>query len=162
MLIVRLRLRRGWTAEEDARLEKLATENRFRHWHRVARQMPGRSHKLCRDRWRDHLARDLYSRAFTAADDAELARQHRRHGGRWKDISRHVHARTTRVLKRRWKELLRKKNGAEKMEASTSPTLQHPLADVLAAGLSSCSLGGGPAGDPRLGSLALGFACMAV
>ncbi|KAI5018512.1 hypothetical protein ZWY2020_043400 [Hordeum vulgare] len=88
MLLVRLKLPRAWTAEEDARLARLARENGLRNWHRVSRQMPGRSHALCRDRWSDHLARDVYHRAFTAADDAELARLHQRHGGRWRYISR--------------------------------------------------------------------------
>ena len=62
MLPVRRKLSRAWTAQEDVRLARLAMENRFRNWHRVARQMPGRSHASCRDRWRDHLARDVYHR----------------------------------------------------------------------------------------------------
>ncbi|KAF6984539.1 hypothetical protein CFC21_002539 [Triticum aestivum] len=170
MLLVRLKLPRAWTAEEDARLARLARENGLRSWHRVARQMPGRSYALCRDRWRDHLARDVYHRAFTAGDDAELARLHQRHGGRWSSISRAVYGRTSRVMKRRWREL--RKNGAKKT-AYCPPALptedlemelseqRHPLADALAAGLSCCSLGCSPM-DPWAGSLALGFACMAV
>ncbi|CAM0881621.1 unnamed protein product [Alopecurus aequalis] len=150
MLLVRLKLPRAWTAQEDARLARLATENRFRHWHRVARQMPGRSYALCRDRWRDHLARDVYHRAFTASDDAELARLHRLHDGRWSRISRAVHRRTSRVMKRRWRELSAKR-----------VALQHALDDALAAGFSSCSLACRPM-DPVDGSLALGFASMAV
>ncbi|KAE8809250.1 Myb-like transcription factor-like [Hordeum vulgare] len=171
MLLVRLKLPRAWTAEEDARLARLARENGLRNWHRVSRQMPGRSHALCRDRWRDHLARDVYHRAFTAADDAELARLHQRHGGRWRYISRAVYGRTSRVMKRRWRELRR--NGtkkttfrppalpAEDLEMELSEQ-HHPLADALCAGLSSCSLGCSPMDPGAAGSLALGFACMVV
>ncbi|KAM3028180.1 hypothetical protein ACUV84_032395 [Puccinellia chinampoensis] len=153
MLPVRRKLSRAWTAQEDARLARLAMENRFRHWHRVARQMPGRSHASCRDRWRDHLARDVYHRRrFTAPDDAELGSCLR--DGRWSGITRAVHQRTSRVVKRRWREL-------RKDRSVRTVALQHPLADALAAGFSSCSLGCRPM-DPVDGSLALGFACMAV
>ncbi|KAL6912308.1 hypothetical protein ACP4OV_001113 [Aristida adscensionis] len=106
--IARLRLPCAWTAEEDARLARLAKENGFGHWHRVARRMAGgRSARLCRDRWRHHLARDVYHRPFTARDDDELLRLVARFGagGRWKDIGRAVYGRTSRVMRRRWKEL---------------------------------------------------------
>uniref|UniRef100_J3MKB3 Uncharacterized protein n=1 Tax=Oryza brachyantha TaxID=4533 RepID=J3MKB3_ORYBR len=56
--------------------------------------------------WPHHLARDLYHRPFTARDDDELLRLHRRLGDRWKEIGR-VYGRTSRIMRRRWKELRR-------------------------------------------------------
>ncbi|EEC80346.1 hypothetical protein OsI_22428 [Oryza sativa Indica Group] len=56
----------------------------------------------------DHLARDVFHRPFTAADDDELTRLVLRPGGggdRWKDISRAVHGRSSRSVKRRWMEI---------------------------------------------------------
>uniref|UniRef100_J3KXJ3 Myb-like domain-containing protein n=1 Tax=Oryza brachyantha TaxID=4533 RepID=J3KXJ3_ORYBR len=106
-IVVRIRVSQAWTPEEDACRERLAGENGFRRWRRVAsamsrRRTPGQ----CRDRWRDHLARDVYHRPFTSEDDAELARIRLRDGrGRWKDISRAVYCRSSRALKRRWREL---------------------------------------------------------
>ncbi|KAL6634021.1 hypothetical protein ACP70R_026692 [Stipagrostis hirtigluma subsp. patula] len=196
--IVRLRLPRAWTAEEDALLERLAKEHGFAHWHRVARRMPGRSRsaRSCRDRWRHHLARDVYHRPFTVRDDEELRRLVGRFGsdGRWKDIGRAVYGRTSRVMKRRWKEL-RKAAAAAAGKAKSMggrrnccpPALpsdddqeledisdqsgetaalqldpsRYYADDVLASSFASCSLAMG-AVDPRAGSLALGFACMAV
>ncbi|TVU27623.1 hypothetical protein EJB05_19117, partial [Eragrostis curvula] len=192
--IVRIRLPRAWTAEEDARLECLAKESGFRHWHRVARRMPGRSSRQCRDRWRHHLARDVYHRPFTARDDEELRRLVARFGnrGRWKDIGRAVYGRTSRVMKHRWKEI-RNNHHHRGVAGKTN----HPLDllvgqedeitmdddddhyscqteeaasttsyadDVLASSFVSCSLSScdDDAMDPRTGSLALGFACMAV
>ncbi|KAF0924854.1 hypothetical protein E2562_014940 [Oryza meyeriana var. granulata] len=106
-IILRIRLPPAWTPEEDACLERLARENGFRRWRRVASAMPRhRSSRQCRDRWRDQLARDVYHRPFTSDDDAELARLRLRDGGdRWKDISRAVHCRSSRAMKRRWREL---------------------------------------------------------
>uniref|UniRef100_A0A0E0A7U7 Uncharacterized protein n=1 Tax=Oryza glumipatula TaxID=40148 RepID=A0A0E0A7U7_9ORYZ len=109
-VVLRIRLPPAWTPEEDAALERLAVENGSRHWRRVAAQMPRkRSPAQCRDRWRDHLARDVFHRPFTAADDDELTRLVLRPGGgggdRWKDISRAVHGRSSRSVKRRWMEI---------------------------------------------------------
>ncbi|EEE65455.1 hypothetical protein OsJ_20827 [Oryza sativa Japonica Group] len=66
--VLRFRLPPAWTPEEDAVLERLAMEHGSRHWRRVAAQMPRRrSPAQCRDRWGDHLARDVFHRPFTAA-----------------------------------------------------------------------------------------------
>uniref|UniRef100_A0A0E0JFF9 Myb-like domain-containing protein n=1 Tax=Oryza punctata TaxID=4537 RepID=A0A0E0JFF9_ORYPU len=112
-IVLRIRLPPAWTPEEDASLERLARENGFRHWRRVAMEMQPRgrrSPKQCRDRWRDHLARDVYHRPFTVDDDAELAHLRLRDGGdRWKDISRAVRCRSSSAMRRRWREL-RKSN----------------------------------------------------
>uniref|UniRef100_A0A0E0PW12 Uncharacterized protein n=1 Tax=Oryza rufipogon TaxID=4529 RepID=A0A0E0PW12_ORYRU len=108
-VVLRIKLPAAWTPEEDAALERLAVENGSRHWRRVAAQMPRkRSPVQCRDRWRDHLARDVFHRPYTAADDDELTRLVLRPGGggdRWKDISRAVHGRSSRSVKRRWMEI---------------------------------------------------------
>ncbi|TVU32015.1 hypothetical protein EJB05_23731, partial [Eragrostis curvula] len=184
--IARIRLPRAWTAEEDARLERLAKEHRFRHWHRVARRMPGRSAGLCRDRWRHHPARDVYHRPFTARDDEELRRLVARFGsrGRWKDVGRAVYGRTSRVMKHRWKEIrnnnhhrgVAKPNRHQEaiMDDDDQPTTESVQTaassttsyadDVLASSFVSCSLTASDDDtmDPRAGSLALGFACMAV
>ncbi|KAG0535592.1 hypothetical protein BDA96_04G379300 [Sorghum bicolor] len=159
-IVVRLRLPRAWTPEEDARLRRLAKENGFGHWHRVARGMPapGRSARSCRHRWRHHLARDVYHRPFTARDDEELRRLVARHGARrWKDVGRAVYGRTSRVMKQRWREI---------RETTTATVQQRPgcyydADDILASTFASCNLAM-DAMDPRAGSLALGFACMAV
>ncbi|KAL6623337.1 hypothetical protein ACP70R_033216 [Stipagrostis hirtigluma subsp. patula] len=123
--------------------------------------------RLCRDRWRHHLARDVYHRPFTARDDDELRRLVERFGGRgrWKDIGRAVYGRTSRVMKHRWKELRKMMAAAKNMtccppalpsvddrepeemadQSGEMPALQqdpsHYFADdVLASSFSSCSL----------------------
>uniref|UniRef100_I1QTP1 Myb-like domain-containing protein n=1 Tax=Oryza glaberrima TaxID=4538 RepID=I1QTP1_ORYGL len=185
--IVRLKLPPAWTPEEDARLQRLAKENGFRRWSRVARSMPRRSARSCRDRWRHHLARDVYHRPFTARDDDELLRLHYRLGDRWKEIGRAVYGRTSRVMKHRWRELrrggflataARKEQAAldmaddmvetsevEEPADQSLPSLElqrSTLADTLASSFGSCSLATDHVMDPLAGSLALGFACMAV
>uniref|UniRef100_J3MKB5 Uncharacterized protein n=1 Tax=Oryza brachyantha TaxID=4533 RepID=J3MKB5_ORYBR len=88
--IVRLRLPPAWTPEEDAQLQRLAKENAFRRWSRIARSMPRRSARSCRAR-PHNLARDAYHRPITAHDDDELLRLHCRLGDRWKEIGRAVY-----------------------------------------------------------------------
>ncbi|GJN23394.1 hypothetical protein PR202_gb11040 [Eleusine coracana subsp. coracana] len=146
--VLRIRPSPEWTPEEDARLERLVKEKKG-CWRRVAREMtpPGRSARQCRDRWRDHLARDLYHRPFTAGDDEELQRLFLRHGVRWKEIRRATHGRTSRVLRRRWKEIRNSDAFLTKLwtrppppptaDAATTPASLPVLADDVFA--SSCS-----------------------
>jgi hypothetical protein len=63
---------------------------------------PGQSASSCRDRWRHHLARDVYHRPFAARDDEKLRRLVVRYGSgrRWKDIACAVYGRMSRIMKR--------------------------------------------------------------
>ncbi|KAL6635408.1 hypothetical protein ACP70R_028079 [Stipagrostis hirtigluma subsp. patula] len=181
--VLRIKLSPPWTLDEDARLERLATEHGSRRWRRVAARMPGRSAGQCRDRWRHHLARDVYHRPFTARDDDELWRLYLRHSGRWSDISQAVHCRTSRAMRRRWKEL----RGSDaflselwrrphptpaadqdaKMDADSDPATSSSSSHrprhigVVAPAVAPCSL----SLDDAMGagtSLAAGFTCVAV
>ncbi|XBI49242.1 hypothetical protein VPH35_112839 [Triticum aestivum] len=161
-----------WTVEEDARLERLARENRFRHWRRVARRMPGRSRSLCRARWRHLLAKREVCYLHTALaalshrdEDELLSRDWMR---RWTAYRKKAAKSSPEKAQEYWREFM--KNAAtgfaeEKVQSEPEPASpapmqrQHPLADVLASGLSSCSLA--PV-DPRAGSLALGLARMTI
>uniref|UniRef100_A0A0D9WP13 Myb-like domain-containing protein n=1 Tax=Leersia perrieri TaxID=77586 RepID=A0A0D9WP13_9ORYZ len=127
--VARQRLPPAWTPEEDAVLERLATENGSRHWRRVASRR--RCHAACRDRWRDHLARDVFHRPFTPADDDELARLYLRlDGGRWKDISRAVHGRSTRAVRCRWREIRSSDEFLKKLWSPFSSMLSPAEKDV--------------------------------
>ncbi|XBH65018.1 hypothetical protein VPH35_118684 [Triticum aestivum] len=175
-----VRLRLLWTAEEDARLERLARENGFRHWRRVARRMPGRSRSLCRARWR-HLSAErevCYLHTALAAlshrdEDELLGRDWMRS---WTAFRKKAAKSSPEKAQEYWTEFM--KNAAtgfaeeghcrpaplpdvvESEPASPGPMQQqHPLADVLASSLSSCSLA--PV-DPRAGSLAVEFARMTI
>ncbi|KAK3146058.1 hypothetical protein QOZ80_3BG0260970 [Eleusine coracana subsp. coracana] len=148
--VLRIRPSAAWTPQEDATLARLADEHGGRHWRRVAELMPGRSSRQCRDRWRHQLARSVYHRPFTAADDEELARLFLRHGGRWSAVSRAAHRRTSRVMRRRWKEIrdtdaflskLWKPDAGSDSSTTSSPS-QLPCAGVVfGSGLPCFSLG---------------------
>ncbi|XP_015694612.2 transcription factor MYB118-like [Oryza brachyantha] len=159
--------------EQDALLQRFAKENAFRQWSRIARSMH-RRHKL---------ARDVYHRPFTARDDDELLRLHRRLGDRWKEIGSAVSGRSSRIMKRRCKELRRSGflaaaataarkelpagEDTDDMVESVDEPLESPrrlaLADALASSFASCSLAPDHPMDPPLaGSLELGFACMKI
>jgi Myb-like DNA-binding domain len=66
-------LKKGrWTAEEDGRLIRLMAQG-FASWSKLAKQMPGRSSKQCRERWSNHLDPCKFSLSLAATLHAAAA-----------------------------------------------------------------------------------------
>nr|BAC84079.1 Myb-like transcription factor-like [Oryza sativa Japonica Group] len=140
--VVRLKLLPAWTPEEDARLQRLAKENGFRRWSRVARSQV--------------VPRQVAPPPRPRHD--ELLRLHYRLGDRWKEIGRAVYGRTSRVMKHRWRELRRGGFPAAATRKEQAPAMDAD--DMVESEMED--LAHDHAMDPLAGSLALGFACMAV
>jgi len=102
-------LKKGhWTPEEDEKLRSLATRG-FTSWTEAAEQIPGRSAKQCRDRWRNHLETNIKHGAWEPEEDALLLQLHEKHGNRWAAIARCIPGRTENAVKIHCKSLLSKK-----------------------------------------------------
>jgi len=48
-----------WSKEEDDIVMKLVSENGARNWSYIAKNLPGRIGKQCRERWHNHLNPDI-------------------------------------------------------------------------------------------------------
>lgn len=116
-------LKKGhWTAEEDEKLRHLATKG-FKSWIEAAEQIPGRSAKQCRDRWRNHLAQGIKHGSWDSAEDALLLELHAKHGNRWAAIARAMPGRTENAVKIHCKSLLARGNGTSSRSASSTGDL---------------------------------------
>lgn len=76
-------------------------------WPDVARLVPGRTGKQCRERYFNHLAPTVVSAQWTPVEDATVCRLYRRVGPGWASISRLLPGRSDNNVKNRFHYLRR-------------------------------------------------------
>mmetsp|Transcript_9683 Transcript_9683/g.27915 ORF Transcript_9683/g.27915 Transcript_9683/m.27915 type:complete len:582 (-) Transcript_9683:96-1841(-) len=101
--------RGAWTAEEDATLAGLVQTLGARKWSEIAKRMPGRIGKQCRERWHNHLNPNVKKEQWSEEEDVHLMELHARLGNKWAEISRHFDGRTDNNVKNRWNSTLKRK-----------------------------------------------------
>ncbi|KAA0173087.1 hypothetical protein FNF27_05436 [Cafeteria roenbergensis] len=100
-------LRKGqWTAEEDEALRRSVAKG-MANWGAVARDVPGRTAKQCRERWGNYLAPNVVQGGWTGAEDLLLLERHRDLGRKWATIARAIKGRSENSVKLRFKSLER-------------------------------------------------------
>jgi hypothetical protein len=94
--------RHSFTVEEDAQLVEIVTQNPSLSWSEVARSLPARSARQCRERWSEYLHPDIRIEAWTEDEDELLLREIaiRRH--RWTSIALAFANRSANDIKNRW------------------------------------------------------------
>ncbi|KAG2547267.1 hypothetical protein PVAP13_9KG076000 [Panicum virgatum] len=123
--VLRLPPVRGpWTEEEDEMLKAMVEVYGDRKWAAIARHLPGRIGKQCRERWTNHLRPEIdkAKNTWTEEDDMNLIEAHKVHGNRWSMIARTLEGRSENSVKNHWnatkrslkaKRRLKKKKNAE-------------------------------------------------
>lgn len=117
-------LKKGhFSPEEDRRLIFLVTkESGFVTWGYVARQMPGRNSKQCRERWCNHLDPKVKRGSWLPHEDVIIMNQQKVLGNMWAEIARQLHGRTQNAVKLRWSLLSRRQ---KRRVAGKAPIGQH-------------------------------------
>ena len=82
-----------WTEEEDAKVVNLVKEYGAKKWSEIAKHLPGRVGKQCRERWHNHLNPDINKEAWTYEEDRIILECHMRVGNRWAEMSKHMRGR---------------------------------------------------------------------
>ncbi|EQC27380.1 hypothetical protein, variant [Saprolegnia diclina VS20] len=93
-----------WSFEEDKILEVLVKQS-CNNWGQIADQIPGRTPKQCRERWRNHLDPSINKGPYTAEEDKVILSAQARLGNKWSQISQLLPGRTEDSVKIRWKSL---------------------------------------------------------
>jgi len=99
-----------WTSGEDISLKKLIEyqgNDKDPKWATIASQIPGRTAKQCRERWKLNLDPSIDHSPFSPEEDRLLLKLHDQHGNKWALIRQHFKARTENAVKTRFKSLLR-------------------------------------------------------
>jgi hypothetical protein len=94
--------RRKFTIEEDNRLRALVAQMGNERWDSVAHEMPGRTARQCRDRYKNYLLSSLLITPWTPEEDALLRRKYAELGPKWVEISRTFRGRSGNDVKNRW------------------------------------------------------------
>ena len=103
------KIRKLFSAEEDALLSRIMFEQPFTTWIAVAAQIPGRSARQCRDRWANYLSPENKNGPWTQEEDRLLTDKFREFGPQWTTIAKFFDGRSENNVKNRWYTHLRNK-----------------------------------------------------
>ena len=103
MFLKPLRRRIPFSRSEDERLRTLVEMYGVEgHWDQVAKYMPGRNSRQCRERYTKYLAPGIAFDQWTPAEDHLLDQMYAQFGPRWMFLTNFFPHRTDVALKNRW------------------------------------------------------------
>ncbi|EES13420.1 hypothetical protein BDA96_07G058000 [Sorghum bicolor] len=115
----------SWTVEEDSILRDMVIRLGEGKWCMIAKSLPGRIGKQCRERWINHLNPNIKKNdIWTEEEDMLLIRSHRSYGKRWSTIARYLPGRPENDIKNHWnsnKRSLKSKRRLQKKKSEPVP-----------------------------------------
>ncbi|XP_077226167.1 transcription factor MYB3R-2-like [Tasmannia lanceolata] len=98
-----------WTKEEDDCIIGLVEKYGCKKWSIIAKSLPGRIGKQCRERWHNHLNPAIKKDAWTKEEEVALIRAHQLYGNKWAEIARFLPGRADNSIKNHWNCSVKKK-----------------------------------------------------
>eukprot|EP00878_Enallax_costatus_P041833 GHUV01048728.1.p1 GENE.GHUV01048728.1~~GHUV01048728.1.p1 ORF type:complete len:313 (+),score=69.05 GHUV01048728.1:1447-2385(+) len=99
-----------WTQEEHDLLLRTVTQfGNSRRWSEIAKHIPGRTGKQCRERWVNHMNPNSKKGSWDVAEELLLCKWHSILGSHWARITRKLEGRTENAVKNHWNAAMRAK-----------------------------------------------------
>jgi hypothetical protein len=102
--------RRKFTPEEDMKLRALVESIGTQSWEDIARFIPDRSARQCRDRYKNYLLESLVRDPWTPEEDALVVQKFHQIGPKWVEIGKMLSGRSGNNVKNRWHKHLCKRD----------------------------------------------------
>lgn len=94
--------KRKFTAEEDQLVISMVREWGTNAWMTIAKAIPNRSPRQCRERWKHYLAPGLSNTPWDIREDCVLRRQYSMLGPKWAAMRDSLPGRSDVAIKNRW------------------------------------------------------------
>lgn len=105
-------MKRLWLPEEDEVLGRIVKAQGPGNWAYIAKHLPGRIGKQCRERWYNHLCPSIKKAEWSPEEKWVLFLGHSLHGSQWRKMTALLPGRTDNSIKNCWNSSLKKLVGA--------------------------------------------------
>lgn len=97
----------AWQPHEDKALVELINRPGINGWSQIAKEIPGRTPKQCRERWSLSLDPSINREPWSEEEDNKLLEMHKKYGASWAEIRYFFNGRTENAVKTRFNCLIR-------------------------------------------------------
>jgi hypothetical protein len=125
--------REKFLPDEDARLRELVRLHGPKAWDRIAKEMPGRKARQCRERWKHYVSSEKSSFEWTAEEDHLLFEKMQEHGPKWTVLSQFFPGRTDMQVKTRWMQKFATTSQLHLKNKAIPPACAQPVPLMTAA-----------------------------
>ncbi|KAJ4827398.1 hypothetical protein Tsubulata_038696, partial [Turnera subulata] len=144
-----------WKKEEDELIRQLVEKHGNKRWSEIAKYLPGRIGKQCRERWYNHLNPAIKKTAWTKEEESTLIEAHSIYGNKWAEIAKFLQGRTENSIKNHWNCSVKKRlescpasgldlfNYIAKADSRKSSQVENPSSDeemISERSMDTCSL----------------------